>query len=269
MRVDGLEGVRYGQGEVEGGPGVGLLVQSGVLQFDTEIGTLLPDYFGPSTSKRSPAERITVRQLLTHTSGITNDLSQGLALYQFSPFSVASNQQAVEALTAPLGSVEYSYNNMNYALLGAIIEAIADETYEEYCGRKVLEAIGVQDAELNPEWRVMGAYGGWKISTTDFAKFLIYFDPVRTPLSLAPAGWPRAKLKGGASYSLGTFMRKAGSSYNFWHFGSWLRYQPYASFGAYFALWGGNIGVVVNYAPTISDKVAGELDAALSAAALQ
>ena len=88
-------------------------------------------------------------------------------------------------------------------------------------------------------------------------------------MSAGPADWPKANLGGGASYSLGTLIRRVRSSYNFWHFGSWERYSPYASFGAFFALWGGTVGVVVNYAPTISEKVGGKLDSLLFAAALQ
>ncbi len=157
---------------------------------------------------------------------------------------------------------------MNYAALGAMIEATTGEHYEAYCGREVLEAVGVYGEKINPDWRIMGAYGGWMLSATDYAKFLVYFDPTRTPLSTGPADWPYAKLGGGARYGLGTLFRKAGSMHNFWHVGSWQRSSPYTSFGAFFAFWRGTIGVVVNYAPTVSDDVVNALDAALFAAAL-
>lgn len=245
------------------------LVEFGKLRFNQRIGTAIASYFSNNPPKDIRAKKITIAQLLTHTSGITHDPTQGGELDQFQPFSEASmEQQLTAALTAPLGRTKFAYNNINYAALGIVIQTVTGEDYDKYCSREVLEPLGVQGAGLNPDWRMMGAFGGWKISAADYAKFLGYFDPSRRLLGISPAKWPKTDLNG-ASYSVGTFMRRTGSSYNFWHFGSWTRNIPSPSFGAYFAVWGGKAGVVANYSPSISEAAELDLDKTLYDAAFR
>ena len=182
------------------------------------------------------------------------------------------DKQFDKALSAPLSQTpggKWTYNNMNYAALGVVIETLTAETYERYCGREVLEALGVNGATINPDWRVMGAYGGWKISAEGYARFLDYFDPSKRLLQIRPADWPKAIVGNGAKYSMGTFMRKAGTGYNFWHDGSWERYQPNASFGAFYAKWHQGISVVATYEPTVSDAARYDLDDSLYRAAFR
>ena len=69
----------------------------------------------------------------------------------------------------------------------------------------------------------MGAYGGWKMSTEAYAKFLDYLDTSKSPINGQIAGWPKTDIGNGVSYSLGVFMRSAGTGFNFWHLGNWLR----------------------------------------------
>ncbi|MEQ1524265.1 MAG: serine hydrolase domain-containing protein [Aestuariivirga sp.] len=245
------------------------LVESGKLRFNQRIGIVIASYFSKNPPKDARAKRITIAQLLTHTSGITHDPTQGGELDQFQPFSNASMERQLQvALTAPLGRTKFAYNNMNYAALGIVIQTVTGEDHDKFCSREVLEPVGVQGAGLNPDWRMMGAFGGWNISAADYAKFLGYFDPSRRLLGVRPANWPKTDLNG-ASYSLGTLMRRNGSGYNFWHFGSWTRNIPTASFGAYFAMWGGKVGVVANYSPSISEAAELDLDKALYDAAFR
>jgi CubicO group peptidase (beta-lactamase class C family) len=252
---------------------VAKLVEAGKLQFNTQLGSVLKDHFANHPPRDNRARSITIRQLLTHTSGITNDPSQGAALDEFLPFTEPSaDKQFDEALSAPLSQKpggKWVYNNMNYAALEVVIETLTGEAYESYCGREVLEAVGVNGATINPDWRVMGAYGGWKISAEGYARFLDYFDPSKGLLQIRPADWPTAIVGNGAMYGMGTFMRKAGAGYNFWHAGSWERHQPNASFGAFYAKWHQGISVIATYEPTVSDAASSDLDDSLYQAAFR
>jgi CubicO group peptidase (beta-lactamase class C family) len=62
------------------------LVEAHKLQFDADLGTVLAGRFKRHPAKDQRAQTITIAQLLTHTSGITNDPSQGIAFNQFQPF---------------------------------------------------------------------------------------------------------------------------------------------------------------------------------------
>jgi CubicO group peptidase (beta-lactamase class C family) len=247
------------------------LVESGRLRYDDRIGKILKGYFQDHPPKSQPAESISVSSLLTQTSGISFDPTQGAALRQFRPYSrSAASQELTAALAAPLGKRQFRYNNVNYAALGLVIEAVTGEPYGEHCAKSVLAPVGITQARLNPDWMVMGAFGAWMISAEDFAKLLAYYDPKSRLLSSRPTAWPKSPAGHGASYSLGTFVRPAGKGFNFWHFSGWERTDsPRASFGAYFAYWNSGIGVVVNYQPTVPDSIAFDLDESLYNAALR
>lgn len=248
-------------------------VDAGLLGFSSTLGDLLPAVAKAAKDRRVAG--ISVAQLLTHSSGISFDASQGATLGQFAPFSKASAPAQVKATLAhKLGQAPgagYAYNNMNYALLDLIIAAVTGEDYATWCGRTVLEPVGITDATLNPNWRSMGAYGGWLISANDYARLFSYFAPDSTLLATPAAKWPRFPLGNGVSYGIGTLVRVGASWFNFWHFGSWAwsSGKVKASFGSYFANWGGGLGVFAAYTPTISDDQMNALDAAVSAAALQ
>src|SRR5688572_12859970 len=95
------------------------LVERKQLSFDDTLGSLLPDY--PSAEAR---ERVTVRHLLTMSSGI-------LDLFRVPEFwpHVATVKSSMEFwrhfATSPLQlspGTRWSYSNSNFLLLGAIIE---------------------------------------------------------------------------------------------------------------------------------------------------
>ena len=73
---------------------------------------------------------ITIRQLLTHTSGIDNG---------YAADGLTDRDSAVESiLEHPLQSApgeKFRYAGDNYVLLAAIIEVASDQTYEEFLGR--------------------------------------------------------------------------------------------------------------------------------------
>jgi CubicO group peptidase (beta-lactamase class C family) len=247
------------------------LVEAHKLAFDTALGALLTASFKKHPPKDVRARDITIGQLLTHASGITNDPSQGIAFNQFQPFGSPSMDKQFEvALAVPLGSLPgagYFYNNMNYAALGVVIESVTGESYGEYCGREVLKSVGVNDATLKWEWASRGAYGGWKISPEGYAKFLDYFDPSKKLLDTPSAAWPKILTPGGSGYSVGINTRR--NNTDIFHFGDFNWTNPPASYGAYFDMWHQGIRFVVTYSPNISHAVVEELDAALYRAAFQ
>jgi CubicO group peptidase (beta-lactamase class C family) len=241
------------------------LVEAGKLSFSDTLGQRLRDYFAANPPHEAAAKNITLAALLTHSSRIRYDPTQGSALEQFKPYDkTAYAKELAAALAKPLGKPKYFYNNINYDALGLVIATVTGKSYEDYCRQTVLVPAGITDAKLNPQWMVMGSFGGWMLSADDEVKFLAYFDPASRLISTLPRTWPKKATGGGVSYSLGTLMRPSGSWFNFWHFGSWS--SGSSSFGAYFARWSNGVGVSATYQPTISDKAGGDLDTALAAA---
>jgi CubicO group peptidase (beta-lactamase class C family) len=247
------------------------LVEGRKLQFEAQLGAVLADRLQKHPPKDERAKGITIGQLLTHSSGITNDPSQGSAFNQFQPFDNPSMDRQLEvALSVPLGNApgsRYFYNNMNYAALAVVIETVTGERYGDYCGREVLKAAGVNDATLKWEWASRGAYGGWKISPEGYAKFLDYFDPSMKLMNTPPAEWPKFETPDGGLYSIGINMRR--NRTDFFHYGDFTWTNPAASYGGFYEMWHQGVRFVVTYSPNISHAVVDELDAALYRAAFQ
>jgi CubicO group peptidase (beta-lactamase class C family) len=155
---------------------------------------------------------------------------------------------AAEKLAADAGS-GFHYSNANYLLLGLAIEELSGGEYEQICREQVLLPINVT-ARLNERWKVMSSWGGWKLSSLDYLKFLNrYFSNNqimnKNPQSIAlntPVGR-------GAYYSLGTLTRAANGGHRFWHAGSW-RWRGNGrndQFGAYFLTREDGLMVSLNY----------------------
>jgi CubicO group peptidase (beta-lactamase class C family) len=107
------------------------LVEDGKVELDAPVERYLP-WFRVADPQASV--QITVRHLLNQTSGLPQ-LSGLRLLADFDDSPDASERQAralsTLELTRPVGS-KFEYSNMNYNLLGLIIEAASGESYEDY-----------------------------------------------------------------------------------------------------------------------------------------
>lgn len=96
---------------------------------------------------------ITIQQLLTHTSGIST--YEGLALSdKQSENSTALKENVMKLsnvkLTAPPGE-KYQYSNTNYIILGALIEAVTNETYSSYMEKHIFQPLNMNGAAASKE----------------------------------------------------------------------------------------------------------------------
>ncbi|QLF69668.1 beta-lactamase family protein [Peteryoungia desertarenae] len=124
------------------------LVEDGMLKLDETVGGYLPDAI---LSGLPQSSRVTLRQLLTMTSGLPDYLDDSYLTDALDdPDTV---QEPHTALTyafdqAPLfePGTDFNYSNTNYVLLGLIIEAVTGETYAAAMERLVLRPAGMTGA---------------------------------------------------------------------------------------------------------------------------
>jgi D-alanyl-D-alanine carboxypeptidase len=87
-------------------------------------------------------DAITIRHLLTHTSGLRDYESQ-----LQNPFEEISQQEIIEIITStgPLFSPgsEYQYSNSGYYLLGVIIERTSGRSYEQFLRETFFQPLGL------------------------------------------------------------------------------------------------------------------------------
>ena len=121
------------------------LVEEGRVGLDLPITTYLPDL---RLADPAAAQRITVRQVLSHTSGLgTFDGRTVLA-------DLGLDRDALRRHLAAMREVHvqgppprpFEYSNLNYQLVGAIIAAVSGEPYERYVERRLFAPLGMQDS---------------------------------------------------------------------------------------------------------------------------
>jgi D-alanyl-D-alanine carboxypeptidase len=121
------------------------LVGEGEVDLDEPIETYLPKVV---RGKGIDGRRITVRQLLQHTSGLPNytrwmpSIFKGRNVYR-SPQDLLDMAFAHKASFAPGTSWEYS--NTNYVLAGLLIEKVTGRPVAEVVTDRVIEPIGLRD----------------------------------------------------------------------------------------------------------------------------
>lgn len=122
-----------------------LLMEEGKIDLDAPVSRYLPSF----ANERSCA--ITVRHLLTHTSGFRIPTIFLTPLKEFDPASPLSRLQVEVNRFAEVGPAEkpgvtYSYSNPGYNTLGAIVEVVSRQPLESFLTERIYQPLGMKDA---------------------------------------------------------------------------------------------------------------------------
>lgn len=234
------------------------LVAQGAWQLDMPVSAVLPQH----------SSDITVAQLLTHSSGLGPDQTQGLGLLGLFDDPGADVTLAGRALgrTAQDGTPgTYAYNNENYAILGAMIAAHTGQSVVDYCRDAVLVPAGVTTAA--PHGPITGtlSFGGWEMSAADYARFHWWAFGPDGIIGGDLGAWPVTDMGGGAQYGVGTVQRAFRGKDNFWHFGL-LCFPERINGGSYVVNYMHDWRAVVAFDACVSWDQLFALDGALAAA---
>ena len=139
------------------------LLESGDLDLETPVGDILPafdqiqvleGYDGDVPRLRAPAHRATVRNLMTHTSGLTYDtFSQDLTRYCSETGTPMPGTGLKACFRAPMvfdPGTAWAYG-MSTDWLGQVIEAVSGERLDEHLERVVLGPLGLDDVTFTPD----------------------------------------------------------------------------------------------------------------------
>ena len=118
--------------------GVLRLVEDGLLELDTQVVQVLPEI-----EFAEYRHDITVRHLLNHTSGITKE--QG--------FDALPTLEALDASSHTISihfqpNSRHEYSNLNYALLGLVIEKVSGRSFRDYMSEAVFVPLHMTDVRL-------------------------------------------------------------------------------------------------------------------------
>ncbi len=117
-----------------------VLVQRDRLRLDAPVVRYRPS-FG-----RKGKEGITVEQLMLHTSG----LAPGSPVADYTD-GLAKALEKIDALPTndPPGS-RFRYSDLNYILLGHLVEKISGQTLDRFCQEQVFGPLGMKETTFNP-----------------------------------------------------------------------------------------------------------------------
>jgi CubicO group peptidase (beta-lactamase class C family) len=138
------------------------LVERGDLELDQPVGDVRPDFDelqvlegfdGDTPRLRAPASRATVRQLLTHTSGLTYWIwNQDTSRYDDDTGTPNVVAGTLDAFGNPLGfdpGTRWEYG-MNTDWLGQVVEAASGQALDAYVAEHIFAALGMTASTFAP-----------------------------------------------------------------------------------------------------------------------
>jgi CubicO group peptidase (beta-lactamase class C family) len=147
--------------------GIMILVEDGMLAITDPVQKFLPEFAriqlreavkdaatreneSEMSEIRKPSRPITIRDLLTHTSGMSGGYPEGFRdLFDKRDRTLA---EAVEAFPQqPLEfepGTKWGYSNMGIATLGRIIELVSGASYESFLDEQVFQPLGMKDSHF-------------------------------------------------------------------------------------------------------------------------
>ena len=193
------------------------LVEAGLLTLEDPVGARLATALGVVPNDPQIAA-ITTEQLLSHTSGMP--VYQGVFFGNGAPNCPEAARRGLTGSVAPPG--HYRYSNMNYCLLGLLVEQVTGTPYEQAAYEWLLTPLGITGMRLAATYDAgpdevlhqsvpgrsymesLGAAGAWIATASDVARIVGSLSPAnpgwrplsddtlarmrRSPVAVPPAG---------------------------------------------------------------------------------
>ena len=121
-------------------PAVMMLVEEGRIRLTDPVATFIPEF------AKYGKDRVTVRDLLTHMSGLRPDVDLG------DPWvgaDTAIRLATEETLTDPPGR-RFVYSDINYFLLAEIVSRVGKQPFEAFVRDRLFAPLGMRETMFNP-----------------------------------------------------------------------------------------------------------------------
>ena len=171
-----------------------LAVQDGLVELDAPITKYIPDFTVNSRFEDNPQDKITLRHLLNHTSGIAQEAPVG-NFRELSPSFEKHIKSISDTWLKYKVGAKSSYSNSGYDLAAYILQVRSGKPFAQYMKEKIFDPLDMSNSSIDMEFikrhpnraighmthvrelplileiSVLGA-GGIYSSANDFAKFL-------------------------------------------------------------------------------------------------
>src|SRR5437870_6485931 len=116
------------------------LVEKGEVRLNDPVAKYIPEF------AQNGKEDITVRNLLTHYSGLRGDLDLAQA---WQGHDTAFSMAFAETPAIPPGS-RFLYSDINFIVLGALIERVSGTSEDDYCLKNIFTPLGMTHTRYLP-----------------------------------------------------------------------------------------------------------------------
>lgn len=158
------------------------LYEQGEVGIDDPLEKYLPEFNPANDPRRS---EVTLRMVMTHTSGIAGDLSRD------GPWGLTAADKDDGIRRALNARVEFNpgelfhYSDIGFILLGAIVERISGQTLDVYARDHIFVPLGMADTRYLPGTKACGPH---RIIGNAIAVNAIAVDPSATAAADCPDG---------------------------------------------------------------------------------
>ncbi|MCF6445096.1 serine hydrolase [Nereida sp. MMG025] len=222
------------------------------FSWNSTLGSMSAPLARRNLSPTPNTKALTLADFATHQTGLKTKMDQGngsvVSLDQFTQKRLA--KAALERADNQTKRRGFVYSNANYAVLGEVIEGIANKPYANHCGATILRPAGVTGASVSGTFAATQSFGGWSMSVIDYAKFASHWFGPNRPWVKNPNAYPFEKRTG---YGLGVFSGVGPQAGWISHGGEWNHPDPALRHGSVFVVapsgaavavtWQGNVPV--------------------------
>ena len=123
------------------------LAEQGKIDIDQPLATALPEF---SIKTRFPnAGPVTPRNVMTHHSGLPSNFFKDMFVRDPARFETVIESIRDEHLTFPPNYV-FSYSNVGMALLGATVQKVSGEPFDDYMERHFFQPLDMKQSSFSP-----------------------------------------------------------------------------------------------------------------------
>jgi len=126
-----------------------IAAKEGMLDIDVPISEYLPEFTVNTCFEQNPETKITLRMLLSNTSGLPHEAPIGNN-FDYSFVSIEEHLNSIEEswLKFPVGT-NYSYSNLGFDLAAQIVERVSGLAFNEYLKVKIFQPLGMYNSTVN------------------------------------------------------------------------------------------------------------------------
>jgi CubicO group peptidase (beta-lactamase class C family) len=169
------------------------LVEAGKIDLDAPIQTYLPWF---ELADKAASARITVRNLLNHTSGISQRDGDRFAGSTQGLGETVRGLNTIQ-LTRPVGT-SFQYSNLNYMIAGLIVEVVSGQSYADYVTRHIFEPLAMRHSHAS----LAPALAGGLAEGHRYMFGHAFANPGPMPPATAPAGGLSASVEDLSHYAI-------------------------------------------------------------------